>query len=197
MRAGVDKPVFLDRDGVLIADVGPLTAAADIRVLPGVAEALALLHDAGFALVVVSNQTAVARGLASEDDVRALQQEIELRLASAGAPPIDDFLFCPHHPSATDPAYRAACSCRKPEPGLIQLACARHGIDASASVMIGDRPSDVVAGRRAGCRAVWLRTGRHTDRPIETAVPFETPVPHHVCDDLLSAAHWLVAQEAA
>lgn len=191
------RAVFLDRDGVLVDDVGPLVRSCDVRVLPGVAEALALLHDAGFTLVVVSNQTAVSRGLATESDVEALQLDIEAKMARVGAPAIDDFLFCPHHPNATIPAYREACDCRKPEPGLIQRACIRHGIDPRASVMIGDRPSDVLAGRRAGCRTVWVQTGRHDDAPIETDVPFTMPTADHVCADLLAAARWVVAQEAA
>ena len=191
------RAVFLDRDGVLVDDVGPLVRREDVRVLPGVADALAMLHAAGWALVVVSNQTAIARGLASEDDVRRLQHEIETRLAGAGAPAIDDFLFCPHHPRATDPAYRAGCTCRKPAPGLIHRACERHGIDPQASVMVGDRPTDVVAGRRAGCRTVWVRTGRHVDAPIESTEPFAMPDPDHICADLLAAARWIVEQEAA
>jgi D-glycero-D-manno-heptose 1,7-bisphosphate phosphatase len=191
------RAVFLDRDGVLVDDVGPLVRCADVRVLPGVVEALGILRDAGWALVVVSNQTVVARGLASEADVCALQADIADLLLGAGAPALDDFLFCPHHPRATRPSYRVACGCRKPEPGLIRRACHRHGIDATKSVMIGDRPSDVVAGTRAGCRTVWVQTGRHLDAPIETLAPLAPPKPDHVCGDLLAAAHWIVAQEAA
>ncbi len=193
----IARAVFLDRDGVLVDDVGPLVRSSDVRVLPGVVEALAILRGAGFSLVVVSNQTAVSRGLASEAEVEALQLDIEAMMARAGAPTIDDFLFCPHHPSATVPTYRDACDCRKPEPGLIQRACVRHGFDPRTCVMIGDRPSDVAAGQRAGCRTVWVQTGRHGDAPIETDVPFALQEPDHVCADLLAAARWIVAQEAA
>jgi D-glycero-D-manno-heptose 1,7-bisphosphate phosphatase len=189
------RAVFLDRDGVLVDDVGPLVSTDEVRLLPGVAEALEILHAAGFTLVVVSNQTAIARGLASEDDVIEVQREIEARLAAAGAPAIADFLFCPHHPNATRPSYRVACECRKPQPGLIHAACERHGLDAAASVMIGDRPSDIVAGRSAGCRTVWVQTGRHLDPMIEATEPYALPVADHVCSDLLAAARWLVAQE--
>lgn len=185
------RAVFLDRDGVLVEDTGALVDPADVRVLPHVARALASLHALGWRLVVVSNQTVVARGLATEDDVVALQRHIEGVLVAAGAPAFDDFLFCPHHPHATDPAYRVACTCRKPQPGLIELACARHGIDPHVSVMIGDRPTDIAAGKRAGCKTVWLRTGRHVDPPIVTSTPFEIPVADHVCDDLLGAAQWI------
>jgi D-glycero-D-manno-heptose 1,7-bisphosphate phosphatase len=188
--------VFLDRDGVLVEDTGALVHADDVRVLPGVVEALLTLREHGHALVVVSNQTVVARGLADEDDVIALQLAIEASLVAAGAPAFDDFLFCPHHPSATDPAYRVACDCRKPAPGLILRACARHGIDPRRSVMVGDRPSDLAAGARAGCRTVWVKTGRHDDAPIETASPFTAPKADHVCEDLCAAARWITWRAA-
>lgn len=188
--------VFLDRDGVLVEDTGALVHADDVRVLPGVVEALVSLREHGHALVVVSNQTVVARGLADEDDVIAVQLAIEASLVAAGAPAFDDFLFCPHHPSATDPAYRVACDCRKPQPGMILRACERHGIDPRRSVMVGDRPSDIAAGARAGCRTVWVQTGRHTDAPIETASPFATPTADHVCDDLRAAARWINGRAA-
>lgn len=196
MRPGLDKPVFLDRDGVLIEDVGPLTDAADIRVLPGVAEALRMLHDAGFALVVVSNQTVVARGLLDEPQVRALHGEVERALTEAGAPALDGFYFCPHHPEATAPAFRSACECRKPGPGLIHRACDEHGFTAAHGVMVGDRPSDVVAGARAGCRTVWVQTGRHDDAPIVVPGGFEAARPDHLCADLLAAARWIVQEQA-
>ncbi|MBC8068673.1 MAG: HAD family hydrolase [Deltaproteobacteria bacterium] len=196
MRAGADRPVFLDRDGVLIADVGPLTSAADIRVLPGVAEALGMLQDAGFALVVVSNQTVVARGLLDEDEVRTLHREVERALAEAGAPALDGFYFCPHHPEADRVDLRGACECRKPAPGLIAQACAEHGFDARRGVMVGDRPSDVVAGARAGCRTVWVETGRHHDAPIVVPGGFEAATPDHRCADLLAAARWIVQVQA-
>jgi D-glycero-D-manno-heptose 1,7-bisphosphate phosphatase len=185
------RAVFLDRDGVLVDDVGPLVRGSVARVLPGVAEALARLSESGWLLVVVSNQTVVARGLASEADVLAVQREIETMLVDEGAPALDDFLFCPHHPNATVAAYRVDCACRKPHPGMIERACAAHGIDARRSVMIGDRPSDIVAGQRAGCSTVWVQTGRHRDAPIESRVPFAIPTPDHACADLASAARWL------
>jgi len=185
------RAVFLDRDGVLVEDTGALVHPSDVRVLPHVVEALISLRSRGWQLVVVSNQTVVARGLASEAEVIALQRSIEATLVAAGAPAFDDFLFCPHHPHATDPAYRVACDCRKPRPGLIDRACARHGIDPRKSVMVGDRPTDIAAGQRAGCKTVWLRTGRHDDAPIETTTPFEIPTADHVCDDLLGASRWI------
>jgi D-glycero-D-manno-heptose 1,7-bisphosphate phosphatase len=187
------KAVFLDRDGVLVEDVGLLVDAAEIRILPGVASALRLLHDAGWRLVVVSNQAVVARGLLDEPGVVALQREIESRLGAQGAPALDAFYFCPHHPSATLPAYRTDCACRKPKPGLLLRAAAELGLDLHRSCMIGDRATDLQAGSRAGCRTIWVQTGRHHDPPIETAEPAMLgPSADHVCPSLLAAAYWIL-----
>lgn len=185
--------VFLDRDGVLVEDGGYLVDAAEIRVLEGVPEALAALAASGRALVVVTNQTVVSRGLATEDDVTRLNAEIEARLRAAGAPPLEGFYVCPHHPSATVPAFRADCDCRKPRPGLLLRAASELGLDLGASVLVGDRRTDVTAGALAGCATVLVRTGAHEDPPIETTLELERPVePDHVCDDLPAAARWIL-----
>lgn len=187
------RAVFLDRDGVLIEDAGLLVEAAGILIPDGVPEALRLLHEAGWSLVVVSNQAVVARGLLSEAGVESLQEEVEARLQALGAPKLDGFYYCPHHPAATLPAYRVDCDCRKPKPGLLLKAAAELNIDPKRSFMIGDRPSDLLAGRRAGCRAIWVQTGRHRDPPIESSWGPETDVPAaFVCDTLLAAARWIL-----
>jgi D-glycero-D-manno-heptose 1,7-bisphosphate phosphatase len=187
--------VFLDRDGVLVEDVGLPVRRADLRILPGVPEALARLKSAGFALVVVSNQTVVARGLLDEAGARDLQADLERRLVAAGAPPLDGFYFCPHHPSATDPAYRTDCGCRKPRPGLVLAAAQALRLDPGRSFLVGDRPSDLAAGERAGCRVVWVQTGRHLEPPIESPdFPPEPPRADHICAGLAEAAAWIEAQ---
>jgi D-glycero-D-manno-heptose 1,7-bisphosphate phosphatase len=145
------RAVFLDRDGVLVRDVGPLTRADDIVLTPGVGPALSELHHAGFALLVVSNQTVLARGLLDENAVIELEREVERQILAAGGPKFGGFYFCPHHPRATRAELRTDCTCRKPAPGLLLRAAAEHGISLTESFMIGDRPSDVVAGFRAGC----------------------------------------------
>lgn len=182
------RAVFLDRDGVLVRDVGPLTRADDIALTPGVAPALNELQQAGFALIVVSNQTVVARGLLEESAMIALQQRIEGQILAAGGPKLDGFYFCPHHPRATRPELRRDCGCRKPAPGLLLQAAVEHGISLKRSFMLGDRPSDVVAGLRAGCTTIQLLTGAHTAAPIEVTGGFELREPHHVVADLPEAA---------
>lgn len=189
----MNRAVFLDRDGLLIEDVHLLTRPEDIRILEGVPQALNRLQAAGFRLIVVSIQTVVARGLLTESEVCALQRQVECGLEQAGGPRLDGFYFCPHHPNATMPAYRVACDCRKPRPGLLLRASIEHRVSLSASFMIGDRMSDIVAGAKAGCRTVWVQTGEHLSPPIETLEPLDSSVlPDHVCADLKAAAVWIL-----
>jgi D-glycero-D-manno-heptose 1,7-bisphosphate phosphatase len=185
--------IFLDRDGVLIKDVHLLTNSRDIRVLEGVPQVLRSLKDAGFQLIVVSNQTVVARGLLTEQEVYAINAEMERLLEQAGGPHLDGFYFCPHHPNATLPAYRIACECRKPRPGLLLRAARGHNLNLGASFVVGDRITDVIAGARAGCRTVLVQTGEHQAPPIETVEPLDESVqPDHVCADLKAAAEWIL-----
>lgn len=166
--------MFLDRDGVLIADTGvPLTHAGDIQILPGVPAALVHLREAGFRLIAVTNQSVVARGILSEPALIALHEAIDQRLLSEGGPRLDAWYYCPHHPKATLPAYRTDCPCRKPRPGLLIQAAADLGLDLTRSLMVGDRLTDVAAGRSAGCRTLWVHTGRHLDPQIETNEPVD------------------------
>lgn len=186
--------VFLDRDGVLIEDVDLLVRPEEVRVMAGAAEALCALTRAGYQLIVVSNQTVVARGLSTEQEVEAVNRYVADRLEQAGGPRLKFFYFCPHHPKATLPDYRIACSCRKPRPGMLVTAAADHGIDLSSSFMIGDRITDMVAGKSANCRTVLVQTGRHWCAPIETLEPLDaSEAPDFVCFDLASAAKWILS----
>lgn len=185
--------IFLDRDGVLIKDVHLLTNPADIRVLEGVPQALTSLKEAGFKLIVISNQTVVAHGLVTEQEVYAINAEMERLLEQAGGPHLDGFYFCPHHPNATLPAYRIACECRKPRPGLLLRAARQHNLNLGASFVVGDRITDIIAGARAGCRTVLVQTGKHQAPPIETVEPLDESVqPDHVFADLKAMAEWIL-----
>jgi D-glycero-D-manno-heptose 1,7-bisphosphate phosphatase len=190
----MNTAIFLDRDGVLIEDVDLLTNPRDIRVLEGVPQALRRLKEDGFRLIVVSNQTVVARGLATEEEVLAIQAEVERFLEQVGAPRLDGFYFCPHHPNATLPAYRTACECRKPRPGLLLRAAREHNLNLDVSFAVGDRITDIIAGARAGCWTVLVQTGKHQASPIETVEPLDESVqPDYVCTDLRAAAGWILA----
>jgi D-glycero-D-manno-heptose 1,7-bisphosphate phosphatase len=141
---------------------------------------MASLRKAGFQLMIVSNQTVVARGLMTEDAVRSLQLVIEDQLIAAGGPRPDAFYFCPHHPEAEVPAYRAVCDCRKPRPGMLLAAAGTHGIDLRSSFLVGDR-------------TVLVETGRHLDCPITLAEPLEHDLePDHRAADLAAAARWIL-----
>lgn len=189
--------VLLDRDGVLIDDVDLLVDPEAMRVLAGVPEALRRLSAAAMRLVTVSNQTVVARGLATERDVEAINLRLDERLEAAGGPRLDGHYFCPHHPQATLEQYRMPCDCRKPGAGLLRLAAAENHLDLSSSYLVGDRPTDIAAGAAAGCSTILVRTGRHLDPLIETAESLPPDLrPDHVADDLSGAADWILSREA-
>lgn len=138
------RAAFLDRDGTLIRDPGYTRDADSVELLPGVADALRRLAEAGYTLVIVTNQSAVSRGFATAGEVEAVNQRVIDRLGDEGVT-IAGVYYCPHHPDD-------GCECRKPRPGMLLRAAADHGIDLSDSIMIGDKLSDVEAGRAAGCR---------------------------------------------
>lgn len=143
------KVIFLDRDGVINVDVNYLYRIEDCTFFPGAKEALALAVKAGYDLIVVTNQSGVARGYYTESDVNTLHQFMGDQLAKDGAP-ILAFYYCPHHEKGTVPAYTKACNCRKPKPGMISKACEEYDIDLNASFLIGDKESDVQAAEAAG-----------------------------------------------
>ena len=149
MNSGVPA-VFLDRDGVLIEDTGYPHLEEHLRLVPGAAEAVRRLNQLGYLCVIVTNQSGVARGLFSEDQMNAFNALVVRRLAAGGAV-IGPVYACPFHAEARDERYRHPDHPdRKPNPGMILRAIADHGIDPARSFMIGDRPSDMKAARRAG-----------------------------------------------
>jgi histidinol-phosphate phosphatase family protein len=148
MRNGLRPAVFLDRDGTLIEDVGYPRDPEAVRLLEGAPEALAALRRAGFALVVVSNQSGIGRGLVTRDEARAVHDRFVRELRAHGVE-LDDVRYCPHSPED-------ACACRKPAAGLLLDSARELGLDLGRSFMVGDKPDDVEAGRAAGCRTVLL-----------------------------------------
>ena len=179
--------LFLDRDGVVIREVDLLTQVRQVELLAGVPQAIERAQRAGWAVVAVSNQTVVARGLCSEADVRAIHQHIDELLIATGCAALDGWYFCPHHPQADVAEYRRRCSCRKPKAGLLERAAKELGLDLATSVMVGDRPSDVAAGLAAGCETILVRCGAHEAPPIVGMVEHREVRPALVCRDLASA----------
>jgi D-glycero-D-manno-heptose 1,7-bisphosphate phosphatase len=176
------RALFLDKDGTLIEDVPYNVDPARILLAKGAAEGLPLLHAAGFLLIVVSNQSGVARGLFAEEALEAVVDRLRHLLDDLGVP-LDGFYYCPHHPSGTVPRYAVPCSCRKPEPGLVRRAAREHRVDLGRSWFVGDILDDVEAGHRAGCRTVLIDNGNETEwrrSPLRW--------PDLVADDLAEAA---------
>jgi D-glycero-D-manno-heptose 1,7-bisphosphate phosphatase len=139
---------FLDRDGVLIVDTGYPSDPSQIQWMPGAFSAVRRLNESGFLVFVVTNQSGVARGFFGEADVLNLHNWMMDKMAAAGAR-IDAFRFCPHHPDALVNKYRMACSCRKPNPGMIEGLFSTWKIDRTKSFLIGDRDSDLAAATAA------------------------------------------------
>ena len=150
----MDRVVFLDRDGTLNEEVHYLHRTSDLKLLPGVPEALQMLKEAGYRLVVVTNQAGVARGYYGEEDVKNLHVYMNHILECMGAS-IDAFYYCPHHPEHGTGPYKKECRCRKPGTGMFEAAAQRFEIDKPHSFMIGDKLLDVEAGNNYGLTTIW------------------------------------------
>ena len=157
-----DRAVFLDKDGTLIVDVPYNVDPARIELAPGAVDGLTRLHAAGYRLVVITNQSGVARGKFPAAALGPVEDRLRELLAEFGVP-LDGFYHCPHHPGGSVPAYAIACDCRKPAPGMLIRAAAELGIDRARSWFVGDILNDVEAGRRAGCRTVLIDNGNETE----------------------------------
>jgi D-glycero-D-manno-heptose 1,7-bisphosphate phosphatase len=176
--------VLLDRDGTIIRDVVHLSRLEQVEVLPRVAEAIRLLRERGLKVAVITNQSAVGRGLLTEEELGRIHRELERRLAAAGAR-LDGFFYCPHHPTEALGSYRLACDCRKPNVGLARRAAAQLKLDLGRSYVVGDQATDMELAERIGARGILIQAenGR-------TAEP--RPAPHARVKDLWEAASWIV-----
>lgn len=155
---GGRRAVFLDRDGTINVEKGYVHQAHEFEFIPGAPEAIRLLNGAGFLVVVVTNQSGVARGYYDEEAVHRLHRFMDAELARDGAF-VDAYYLCPHHPHHGVGPYRIECSCRKPLPGMLTGASRDMGIDLARSYLIGDKVSDVEAGLAAGCTSLLVLTG--------------------------------------
>jgi D-glycero-D-manno-heptose 1,7-bisphosphate phosphatase len=164
----MNRAVFLDKDGTLIKDIPYNVDPALLILYEGAARSLRLLKDQGFLLIVVSNQSGIARGYFSENDLKAIETKIQNELISEGVQ-LDALYFCPHHPEGVVHEYSEECTCRKPKPGMLLEASVQFNIDLGGSWMIGDILNDVEAGNAAGCKTILIDNGNETEWEITEA----------------------------
>jgi len=177
------RAVFVDRDGTINEEGGYLFRIEDCRFIPGSLEAIEQLNLAGFLVVVITNQSGIARGYYSEADLDQLHLYMAREIASAGGR-IAGWYYCPHHPDY--PGDGSNCDCRKPMPGMIQRAAHELGIDLASSWMVGDKIADVNAGSAAGCQTILVKTG-YGEAEAVSALPGQITL-----DDFCAAAAHII-----
>jgi D-glycero-D-manno-heptose 1,7-bisphosphate phosphatase len=182
--------VFLDRDGTMLEEAGYLDRIERLAFFPYAIDAIRLLNRGGFAVVVITNQSGVGRGMYEEEFVGRAHHVVDARVTEGGGR-IDGFYYCPHHPTAEIEKYRRDCDCRKPGPGMLRQAAQDCDLDLSRSFAVGDKWTDVQAGLAAGAKGLLVRTGY--GRSSELA-PKAGVTPAAVLDDLISAAAWILRQ---
>ncbi|HBF22217.1 MAG TPA: D,D-heptose 1,7-bisphosphate phosphatase [Planctomycetes bacterium] len=183
--------VFLDRDGTLLKEVPYLSRPEKAQLLPGVPQALASLSDAGFRLIVVTNQSGIARGMLDEGILRNIQIRVDTELAEFGVT-LDGWYTCPHHPSVGIAPHRRRCRCRKPRPGLLEKAAQDIEIDWSRSVGVGDDVRDLQAFAAMGMPSVLVGTGK--GRITRQKLAETGKDPDLYCAHLAEAVPWILAR---
>lgn len=189
---GTRKAVFLDRDGTINVEKDYLYKVEDFEFIPGAPEAIRAFKNAGYLVIVVTNQSGVARGYYSLEDVNKLHDYIQGELAKHGAV-IDAFYVCPHHPKDGRGDYVRKCECRKGEPGMLLQAATEHAIDLGQSYMIGDKLADIEAGVTAGCQVIMVRTGYGEQESLRLTHEHGAV---YLSDDLLNASRYILRDKA-
>lgn len=180
--------VFLDRDGTLVEEAGYLDRLERLVFFPYSVDAVRLLNRANLAVVIVTNQAGIARGIFKESFVAEAHRHITERLSAGGAG-IDGFYYCPHHPEAVIEAYRQSCDCRKPQPGLLKRAASDLDIALDQSFVVGDRWHDLEAGQRVGARGILVRTGYGK---TEEAAAHPQVTPSAIVGNVMEAVSWIL-----
>lgn len=165
----MNKAVFLDRDGTINKEINYLYKPEDFLLIPGTIDAIKIFHQQGYKVIVITNQAGVARGYYEEKDVQVLHKYLD-KVLENNSTYIDSYYYCPHHPDGVIEGYKAECSCRKPEIGMIEKAVRDNNIDLLESIMIGDKEIDVVTAKRAGIgKAILVRSGHMVEEQMTVA----------------------------
>ena len=189
------KPaVFLDRDGTINEQMGYINHISRFVMLPRAAAGIRLLNEQGIPVVVVSNQSGLARGYFPESLLTAVHEEMHRLLALEGAR-IDGLYICPHHPEAKEERFRLVCNCRKPNTGLLEQAAVDMGLDLQRSYVIGDRWSDLRCGAAVGAATILVLTGYGRGDACYIG-PGQAVQPDYVAENLEAAVGWILAHQA-
>jgi D,D-heptose 1,7-bisphosphate phosphatase len=183
------RAVFVDRDGTIIHEADYLKSLAQVKFIRGTYAALTLLKKCGFKIIVVTNQSGVARGFFSEEFVHATHEFMQkkMRAHNAGA---DAFYYCPHHPEGKIKKYAKPCRCRKPGTGMLEQAAKDFNLDLKHSYMIGDHASDIQMGKKKGLKSIFVLTG-HGDHELGRLMERDVR-PDLVAPTVREAAKWIV-----
>jgi D-glycero-D-manno-heptose 1,7-bisphosphate phosphatase len=180
--------IFLDRDGTINEEVDYLSSPLDLRLIPGSAEAIHDANESGFKVVIITNQSGIARGILTEEQLSDIHTALLAKLLEHGAR-VDAILYCPHHPDFGAPPYRTTCNCRKPNTGMVDSAAKTLGIDVKKSFVIGDRMIDVQTGNNSGSTSILVLTG-YGRQELELCRENGVPI-GHVADDLRGAVQFI------
>lgn len=150
--------IFIDRDGTINEDIGYVSHPDQLVIYSFAAEAIRRINQAGLKVIIITNQSGIARGLYTEATLKAIHDKLRRELAREGAQ-IDGVYYCPHHPHIGDEPYRKICDCRKPQPAMLERAATEYDIDLSQSFVIGDKASDINLATNAGAKGVLVMTG--------------------------------------
>lgn len=184
----MNRAVFLDRDGVITQEPPHYAHRVDdLEFIPRSPEAIKLLNENHFMVIVVSNQSGIARGYYQEEDTIAFNQAMEKKLAEIGAH-IDAIYYCPHHPEAKIDKYRIDCDCRKPKNGMLKMAEKNMNIDLKQSFIVGDRLSDIEAGRSVDCKTILVKTGHGVQSLERDAITCD-----YITNDLYDAVERIIS----
>jgi len=189
----VRKAAFIDRDGTISEEVGYINHPSRFRLFPYSGQAIKMLNENGWLVIVVTNQAGVARGYFTEDLIRQVHQRMAEELKRENAH-LDAIYYCAHHPTVGYPPYRTNCDCRKPKPGLIKRAVTELKIDLAQSWMIGDRYSDVELARNAGVKSAFILSGYGRGEWEHQSAGW-THKPDLVSDNLLVAVEAIVGEQ--
>ena len=181
-----NRAVFLDRDGTINVDVHYLGDPAKFKIYPGVAQGVKRLQDAGFLIIVITNQSGIARGYYGLGTLGAIHRQMREELGATGVK-VNGIYFCPHHPDD-------GCQCRKPGTGMLEQAIAEYDIDAARSYMLGDKPKDAGAGQNVGAMGILIPEPNERDALMKERKNWVAE-PDYLADDFTDAVNWILQQE--